>query len=257
MLPFYILAALGYGAASFAFGAGDGGARRNARLLLLLAAALHTATIGAQCVVGMHPFRSVHLAMSFGALLAVAGFLFVSARNRPMRALGAVVAPVALIAMTLGVALGPGDASSVDAPGLLIAHIAFASTGVAGFGLATGVAALYLAKERQLRNKQFSPGSRGLSLTGLDQLHTRLLAGVTPVFTVAIVTGVMVLGGMGAEAWAERSFELVASAVAWLASVVAIGSRAVWGVRGRRAATLTIVAFVSSLLIVITYGLRG
>ena len=80
---------------------------------------------------------------------------------------------------------------------------------------------------------------------------------MTPVFTLAIVTGVMVLSGMDADAWAERSFELVASAVAWLASVVAVSLRVAWGFRGRRAATLTIIAFISSLLIVFTYGLRG
>ena len=44
--------------------------------------------------------------------------------------------------------------------------------------------------------------------------------------------------------------------VAWLASVVSLGSRAVWGIRGRRAAALTMVAFASMILIVISYGVR-
>src|SRR5262245_16675723 len=69
MLPFFILAALAYGAASFAYGAGaDEGSsvKQWARALLAGAALLHLATIGAQCVDGNHPFKSVFLATSLG-----------------------------------------------------------------------------------------------------------------------------------------------------------------------------------------------
>ena len=86
----FILAALTYGAASFAYGLDpdepDSASRslvarsatrrqRQAHLVLFLAALLHFCTIGAQCVRGEHPFESVFLATSLGALITVAGFI--------------------------------------------------------------------------------------------------------------------------------------------------------------------------------------
>ena len=77
MLIFFILAALAYGSASFAFGAGGGPdtARRWGRRALLTAAVLHLGTIGGQCVDGNHPFRSVYLVSSLIVFLMVLGYL--------------------------------------------------------------------------------------------------------------------------------------------------------------------------------------
>lgn len=260
MLSFFIFAALAYGAASFAFGAtADPEKPRWPRLLLASAALLHVATIGAQCVDGHHPLQNVYLAMSGGALLAVLGFLGLSAVRRPMRALGAVLAPAGLVGLTVGVVMGPGGSGVTGpVPGMLKAHVALATLGVAGFALAAGVAGLYLAMERRLRSKSFKPGrGGGMSLTGLEKLHYGLVLFMTPVFTLAIVTGSLHLVSEGGDAWADRPVEVAVSLVAWLASVIAVGSRAIWGVRGRRAALLTFLAFAAMLIVVITYGVRA
>ena len=144
VLTFFIFAALAYGGASFAFGAAADPAKpRWPRILLAAAALLHIATIGTQCLDGHHPLQNVYLAMSGGALLAVVGFLALSAVRRPMRALGAVLAPAGLIGLTVGVVMGPGQtAEAAPIPGMLKAHIASATLGVAGFALAAGVAGL-------------------------------------------------------------------------------------------------------------------
>lgn len=258
MLSFFIFAALAYGGASFAFGAASDPTKpRWPRMLLAAAALLHIATIGAQCLEGNHPFKSVYLAMSMGSLLAVLGFLGLSAVRRPMRALGAVLAPAGLVGLTIGVVMGPG--SSADAaplPGMLKVHIATAILGMAVFTLAAGVAGLYLAMERRLRSKEFRPGKGGMSLRGLEVLHYRLVLFNTPVLTVAIVTGALVLVSGGAV-WTERPIEIGATLVAWMVSVIALGLRAIWGVRGRRAAQLTFLAFAAMLTVVITYGVRS
>src|SRR5687768_8565045 len=109
----FILAALAYGAASFAYGLDpdepDGASRsqvartasrrqRRAHVVLAIAGLLHFATIGAQCVRGEHPFESVFLATSFGALIAVIGYCAL-ALARPVHALGAVLAPVGLLGL--------------------------------------------------------------------------------------------------------------------------------------------------------------
>jgi ABC-type uncharacterized transport system permease subunit len=263
MLPLFILAALAYGAASFAYGAGtdEGSAiKRWGRWLLAGAALLHLATIGSQCVDGNHPFTSVFLASSLGLLIAVVGFLAISAKRRPMRALGAVLAPLGLIGLTVGVVMGPGTGTGTTeaSVGLLRAHIALATIGVSGFVLAAGVAGLYLGMERRLRTKQFQPGQTGLSLRGLDRLHWWLVLLTAPVFTLAIVTGaIALLREGGPEMLSSRAVEITAAAVAFIATTASLVSRAVWGLRGRKAAWLTMVAFVCMVLILISYGVRA
>ncbi|PRP96731.1 cytochrome c biogenesis protein CcsA [Enhygromyxa salina] len=262
MLPFFILAALAYGAASFAYGAGtsEGSSIKQwARALLAGAALLHTATVGAQCVEGNHPFKSVFLATSLGLLIAVAGFLAISAKRRPMRALGAVLAPFGLIGLTLGVVMGPADGVGAGVgAGVVRAHIALATVGVSGFTLAAGVAGLYLGMERRLRTKQFQPTESGISLLGLDRLHWWLVLLVTPVFTLAIVTGAIALLRVGGpQMLSGRLIELVAAGVAFIATSAALISRAVWGLRGRKAAWLTMVAFLCMVLILVSYAVRS
>lgn len=268
MLILFILAALGYGAATFAYGSlgseraegeeDDEGLARYGRLLLALSGALHFAAIGAQCVDGDHPLKNIYLATSFGALIAVGGYLALS-RGRQLEALGPAMAPLGLIGLVLGVVFsGAGAGQPIPgARGVASAHVGFASAGLAGFTLAAGIAILYLAMERRLRRKVFRPGKGGMSLQGLDRLHHRLVLLVTPVFTLAIVTGVLwIIDAGGLPVLTGRVFEVAAAGVAWAASVALLVSRAVWGTRGRRSAWLTLLAFTAMVLIVVWYGVR-
>jgi ABC-type uncharacterized transport system permease subunit len=269
MLALFIIAAVAYGAATYAYGSqpdhssggGDDeptGLGRYGRLLLAVAALFHMLAIGAQCVDGDHPLKNIFLALSFGALIAVGGYLGLS-RGRNLDALGPLMAPLGLSGLVLGVVfskLGSGP-TVPGAAGVATAHVAFASIGFAGFTLAAGIAGLYLVMERRLQRKVFRPGASGMSLSGLDRLHHRLVLMVTPVFTLAIVTGVLwVLDVGGWSQLAGRSFEVAAAAIAWLCSSGLLISRAVWGTRGRRAALLTLVAFGALLLIVGWYGVN-
>ncbi len=269
LLLLFIAAALFYGAATFAYGAeageprepgrdGPSTMRRRARPLLSIAALLHTALIGLQCVDGDHPLKNIYLATSFGALVAALGYLALS-RGRPLDALGAVMAPVGLCGLALGMAFSSVSGATLPTGGgIASAHVAFASGGLAGFTLAAAVAGLYLVTERRLRRKQFRAMQGTMSLTGLDRLHHRLVLLVTPVFTLAIVTGVLwILQGGGPHMLQGRVFEIVAAFVAWLASIALLVMRAAWGSRGRSSAWLTIAAFIAVVLIVVSYGVRG
>ena len=271
----FILAALVYGAATFAYGldpdAPDSASRsqvarqattrqRRAQLLLAPAGLLHFCTIGAQCVRGEHPFESVFLATSLGALIAVAGYCALTLA-RPMHALGAVLAPVGLLGLAVGVMFG---ATSVHDPlpapvhSLATAHIALATVGLAGFTLAAAVAGLYLAMERRLRAKQWKPRPGAMSLAGLERLHYQLVLLVTPVFTLAIVTGVLwTIRAGGVESMGARWIEILMAVTAWLTSVAVLVMRAGVGLRGRRLARLSLVAFVCTLLVIVWYGVRS
>ena len=271
MIPLFVLAAIAYGAASFAYGAAAGGREDEdvgppvaPRLLLAGAAVLHLSTIGAQCVVGDHPFKSIFLVTSLGVWVAVVGYLLIANKHRPMRALGAVLAPVGLVGLTLSVVLGPSNGGLVTGTDnallnpLLRAHVALATLGLAGFFLAAGVAGLYLAMDRRLRAKKFRPGGGQMSLSGLESLQYWLTVLVTPVFTLSVIAGaVFALRSGGVDLMLSRTTELTAAAVAWLASLAVLFSRLAWGLRGRKAAWLTMVSFVSMVLIVVSYGLRG
>ncbi len=263
-LVLFILAAIAYGAATFAYGSQrdddrdrDEGPRRWARLALALGAVFHFAAIGAQCIEGDHPLKNIFLATSFGTLVAVGSYLPLSGRGR-LDALGALMAPLGLAGLVLGVVFsGLGKGTVPMAGGLPVAHVGFASVGFAGFALIAGVATLYLVAERRLRNKMFRPGRGGMSLTALDRLHHRLVLLVTPIFTVAIVTGVLWILELGGPSMTSgRELEVTLAGIAWVASVGLLIARAARGTRGRRAAQLTLLAFAAILVIVVWYGVR-
>ena len=83
---------------------------RSEFLFHMLAGLLHTGCVGAQCVEGDHPFASVFLVVSFAALSAVLGyFVVVVALRKNVPSLGAILAPVALIGLVLGVGESVGE----------------------------------------------------------------------------------------------------------------------------------------------------
>ena len=271
----FIFAALTYGAASVAFGLDpddpDGAShsqvlrrstRRQRRALLLLAVAgvLHFCTIGAQCIRGEHPFESVFLASSLGALITVAGYCILTLL-RPVYALGVGLAPLGLLGLVLGVMFGATsvqDPLQAPAQSLATAHIGLATAGLAGFTLAAGVAGLYLAMARRLRNRQWKPRSGSMSLAGLERLHYQLVLIVTPVFTLAIVTGVLwTLRAGGVPSIGARWIEILMAAAAWLANAGVLVLRVGVGLRGRRLAQLSLLAFALTVLVIVWYGVRS
>lgn len=269
MLVLFILAALAYGAATFAYAvepndteASKARERRQQRAwaALAIAALLHVACVGAQCVAGEHPFGSVFLATSFGALLAVLGALVV-ARVRQAGTLGAVVAPVGLLGLCLGVMFGDaGVHDPLPAPtsALAKAHIGLATAGLAGFTVTAAIAALYLMMDRRLRTKRFKPQGGGMSLTGLERLHYHAVMAVTPVLTLTIVTGVLwTVKAGGTQAIGGRWMEVLMSVTAWVCSAAILVMRAAFGLRGRKSAVLTLLAFACTLLVIVWYGVRA
>lgn len=275
MIVLFILAALMYGAASFAYGldpdAPDSASRsqvarqtsarqRRAHLLLALAGVLHFCTIGAQCVRGEHPFESVFLATSLGALITVAGYCALTLA-RPMHALGMVLAPAGLLGLAVGVMFGSTsvhDPLPAPVQSLATAHIGLATVGLAGFTLAAAVAGLYLVMERRLRRRQWKLRPGAMSLAGLERLHYQIVLLVTPVFTLAIVTGVLwTLRAGGVAGIGARWVEIGMAVAAWLASVCVLVLRAALGIRGRKLAALTLLAFVLTLLVIVWYGVRS
>ena len=262
MLVFFLLAALAYVAAAVGLIAAaiHDSPRLHGwpRLVLVLAAVLHIATIGSQCVEGLHPFRSIALTLSTVSLFSCIGYLILSYGWRPMRELGALMAPIALVAMSVGfVAHASVEPNPDFSPTLIRAHILLATLGLAGSFLSFGVAALYLVLDRRLRHHEVPRGMSGLSVRGLDRLHAQLVFTTLPIFGLAAVLGAIALTQVGGwEGLESRALELIASAVAFIASLISVVGRVVVGLRGRRAAFLTLISFLAMVLIVVSYGVR-
>ena len=205
------------------------------------------------------PVPAALMALSAVAWFVVVGYLALVRGRRPLRELGAMLAPTALIAMSVGfVAHADVVPNPQLSPILVRAHVVFASLGLAGFMLAAGVAAVYLVLEYRLRHKAVPRGMIGLSVRGLDLLHSRLVVAATPIFAIAMTLGAIALTQAGGvEMLQARALELVAGFVAFSANLTSLIGRAVVGLRGRRAAFLTLFAFMATLLIVVSYGVRS
>ncbi len=263
----FVAAALAYGAAAvlLALAAGPQDPKtRWGRLVLAAGVALHLWVIGSRCVAGADPLSSVYLSADLVGGLVALGYLGISTRGR-LLGFGPLAASVALAALSLGTIFGQGGTARLPAPaGLARAHVLFATLGAAGFALAALVAAAYLALEHRLRTKRFRPGGPATSLAGLERMHVRLLLLVTPVFTLSIVTGVLWVtdaarrtGRAPSDLLAHRRFELALAAGAWIAALLVLVARGTFGVRGRRAAHLTLAAFAAVVAVLASYGLRS
>lgn len=182
-------------------------------------------------------------AVSLLAFLLVAIFLVVDLRARAAL-LGAFLSPAAVAVLVPSLWMeGPAPelAEGLRQP-LLPVHITVALAGLAVFGVATGVAGVYLAAERMLKGKRFGPFFRRVpSLELLDDLNRRLVAWGFIALSLTLLTGAWVQARLRpAERWSPAELAVV---VAWIAFGVLLQARIFAGWRGRRVAILTMAGF--------------
>ncbi len=220
---------------------------------LLAALALHTAFLVARgSASGGLP---VETRLDSVALFSwVAGAVFALC-ERPARLQG--VGPVFWVAFVLGLgvmwAAAGGEPMSRGslARFWLVLHLAPVYLGYGGFAVAAGAGATYLVQERLLRRPASAALWRRLPpLESLERLGRTALTLGFPALTVGLVAGVL---------WAQQATALLGHAwyadpkvvggfVVWLfyAAVLHVRLRAQW--RGRRAAWLTILGFLLTLV---------
>jgi ABC-type uncharacterized transport system permease subunit len=228
------------------------GATRAARLTLGAGFVLHMAEIGARGVGGMHPVSSVGDSVGFTAWILVGAFLLAQIRRR-LDAVGAFVAPVAMV-LLLGAQLShPAGGSTAGLGALGRLHISLSLVGTAIFALATGLAIFYLAQERQLKQRRLGAIVRkGIALETLDTLAHRCVQVGFPIFTLAMILGAIWAPRIGATMRPEYPI----SAVTWAAFAALLIARTTSGWRGRRAALLTLVGFSAAVVVLGIYLVR-
>lgn len=211
---------------------------------------LQTAAIAINMArLGLLPVTTFSEGLSFFSWLLVGTFIVVGGSAR-LPVLGAVVGPLAFALSLAGVVAHEGGESvpaALRSPWLPI-HVTLAFLGNAVFAVAFAVSLIYLVQENLLKNRKSGWMIRRLpSLEQLDRLNFRCLAWGFPMLTLGILSGGIWATNAWGRFWSWEPREVL-SLLTWLIYAVLLQYRMAAGLRGRRAATLTILGF--SLLVV-------
>ncbi len=176
---------------------------------------------------------------------ALAGLAIIVKFRLPL--VGALVAPAVSAALGLACA-GSGQNHGALPEALrsawLPVHVTLAFLGEALFVIAAGVSFLYLIQESRLKAKRplEIPQSRLPNLEKLDRINYQLLTCGFVLLSLAIVSGAMWAASTWGRFWSWEPVESW-SLVLWLLYAALLQSRLAVGLRGRRAARLTIALF--------------
>jgi cytochrome c-type biogenesis protein CcsB len=193
-------------------------------------------------------------ALLFNSWLMVGIYLLIHLKYR-LTVLGGIIAPLAFLMTFAAVAVNRG-ATEVP-PGFqtfwLPLHVTLAFLGNAVFALAFGVSSIYLLQERHLKHKKLTlVMKRFPPLESLDRLNYRLLMWGFPLMTLGILTGSLWAGIHWGDYWSWDPRQ-ISSAIVWLLYGTLLHGRITAGLRGKKAALLTMVGFC----VVLGYFLWG
>jgi cytochrome c-type biogenesis protein CcsB len=133
-------------------------------------------------------------------------------------------------------------------------HTVFAFLSNAAFALAFGIGLMYLVQERYVKTKNLgSLFGRLPSLQTLDEINYKLITFGFPLLTMAIITGAL---------WAETAWgnywnwdpRETWSLITWFIYAIVLHARLVAGWRGKRAALLSMLGFLT--IIVAFFGVK-
>ena len=224
--------------------------------LLSVAFLVHAAAIGVGCAeFGGREFFSLRGGLAFVAFL-VAGVYLLLQRFYHLPSVGAFVTPLIVVVLLPALFGAPGrpevPPATLGRPSLTV-HIFAAAGGLALFGIAAGVALMYILQEREVKGKRFGAlFSRLPSLDTLDRLTQRLVVLGFLVFTVALATGALVAKGVWKSAW-QWDPQQVSALVVWLLYGGLVQLRHT-GWRGRRYAWITVAGFLLVISSMVALG---
>jgi cytochrome c-type biogenesis protein CcsB len=218
-----------------------------AQAVIITGFAFHTATIALRWIAaGRTPATSFHESLTFFSWITVALFLMLLVKYK-QRVLGAFVAPFALL-LVITASLLPGEIVPL-APVLesywLPVHVILAFLGNAFFALAFFLGIMYVIQDKYLKSRKL----KGLyfvlpSLETLDELNYKCLQYGFPLLTAAIITGAIWSEYAVGSYW-EWKHRQVWSLITWFLYAALLHGRLTAGWRGRKAAILSGVAFIT------------
>lgn len=207
----------------------------------------HTVTVALHWIAAGHgPYMSMYEVLSSYAWISVFTLLVVRVRYEKVKFAGVFVMPVAFILMGVAATLTSSDIQPIP-PSLrsywLIAHIGFAKLAFGPFVLATGLAVLYLLKERHLngevsgKKKEFYERISALGV--LDDLSYQFTAAGFLFLTIMIAAGAIWANQSWGRYWGWDPIETW-SLIAWLTYGIYLHIRLNKGWRGTKAAWMQI-----------------
>jgi len=213
---------------------------------IALAARFHSEGFAAVALMGE--------ALLFKSWLMVGLYLLIQIKY-PLTVVGGIIAPLALLmclaALAFGRSVGKVPPSLESA--WLPVHVTLAFLGNAVFALAFGVSLIYLLQERHLKHKKMTALLRRFpSLESLDRINHILLVWGFPLMTLGILTGSLWAGIHWGNYWSWDPRQ-ISSGLAWLFYGAILHGRITAGLRGKKAAVLTMVGFC----VVLGYFLWG
>jgi cytochrome c-type biogenesis protein CcsB len=223
--------------------------------LLLLGFVIHSIALASRFF--QEGFAGVAImghALLFNGWLMVGIYLLIQIKYH-LSILGGIIAPLAFLMTFAAFAVGKGAAEIPPALQTywLPVHVTLAFLGNAVFALAFGVSLIYLLQERRLKHKKMTAlMKRFPPLESLDRLNYMLLVWGFPLMTLGILTGSLWAGIHWGNYWSWDPRQ-ISSAIAWLFYAALLHGRITAGLRGKKAALLTMFGFC----VVLGYFLWG
>ncbi len=217
---------------------------------------IHTVSIVYRYLSAGHiPITNPHEATSFFAWCVVLIFFVIRYRYR-IGLLASFIMPIVFLLMLTASLLSRTikPLSPILQSYWLGIHTLFAFLGNAAFALAFGIGFMYLVQEHYVKKKHLgSLFDRLPSLQTLDDINYRLISFGFPLLSLAIVTGALWAETAWGSYWNWDTRETW-SLITWFIYAIILHSRLVAGWRGRRAAILSMIGFVT--IIVAFFGVK-
>jgi cytochrome c-type biogenesis protein CcsB len=235
------------------------GSKITSRLMfsaVVIGFALHSVSIIYRYITAGHiPITNPHEATSFFAWCIVLIFFLLHLRYK-VGLLSSFVMPIIFSMMLVSSLLSREikPLSPVLQSYWLGIHTVFAFLGNAAFAMAFGIGFMYLIQEHYVKSKRL----RGLyerlpSLQALDEINYRLISLGFPLLTLAIITGALWADSAWGRLWNWDPRETW-SLVTWFIYAIVLHTRLVAGWRGRRAAIMSIIGFLT--IIIAFFGIK-
>ncbi|MGE5239785.1 MAG: c-type cytochrome biogenesis protein CcsB [Chloroflexota bacterium] len=210
---------------------------------------VHTASIIDRYVSAGHlPVTNLHEASSFFSWCIVLIYFFLVRRYK-IGIMSSFILPVVLVLMFSSSML-PREIrplSPVLQSYWLGIHTSLAMFGNAAFAVAFGIGIMYLLQEHYLKSKRLTGLFKRLpSLQVLDEINYRLITIGFPLLTLAIITGALWAESAWGSYWRWDPKE-VWSLITWFIYALVLHIRLTAGWRGKRAAILSTVGFITVL----------
>jgi len=189
--------------------------------------------------------------------ILLAGFTLYIQRARPIPGLDWFLLPVVTVLLICSALFGISPSTANQSAGLWnLIHRTSSFAGMAAFGVAAAVGALYLLASARLRRKARIGEVPGASLERLENLTYWAVTFGFALLTVAIVTGLAKIIQAGPNTmlgphWMTSPKVLLAFSV-WLVYAVALHTPITPAVRGRKSAMLSIVGFLLMIATIVT-----